>query len=100
MVEESVNDIPTNIQNADFHHTIQDDQNDGSASEHLNESDEMNSDVDEVEENFGVEADTTDEDEIGPTPPIPRRSSRVRQTPKWISSGEYLTKSSISNEMK
>ena len=94
LVMDSENNISTNIENTD----VQEPNLEGSASEQLNESEERDSEADEVMEDFGDVAEATDEDETVPT--LPRRSSRVKQTPKWISSGQFITKSNITDKRK
>lgn len=52
-----------------------------------NESSES-SDPEESEEEEFEEDDANEAD-------VPRRSSRVRQKPKWLTSGEFITKSNV-----
>ncbi|XP_055998996.1 uncharacterized protein LOC130047641 [Ostrea edulis] len=95
LVMESESNISTNIENNDIQEPIHEE---GSASEQLDESEERDSEANEVMEDFGDDADATDEDETVPI--LPRRSSRVRQAPNWMSSGDFITKSNISDKMK
>lgn len=87
--------IPQNIVNTEtqepaISEDIEDISENRSASDEteiVNESSES-SDPEESEEEEFEEDDANEAD-------VPRRSSRVRQKPKWLTSGEFITKSNV-----
>lgn len=95
VVTDLEDNIPQNIVNTEtqepaISENIEDISENRSASDEteiVNESSES-SDPEESEEEEFEEDDANEAD-------VPRRSSRVRQKPKWLTSGEFITKSNV-----
>lgn len=95
LVIKKIQNIPQNIVNTEtqepaISEDIEDISENRSASDEteiVNESSES-SDPEESEEEEFEEDDANEAD-------VPRRSSRVRQKPKWLTSGEFITKSNV-----